>query len=468
MCRSAQLEKQRIKSAGLAQPLHRRFLQEPNRTKNWGAIVEQYIIKGGIPLEGEVEIGGAKNAALAILAAANMTDETVYIENIPDVRDINAMLEAMEGIGTKVERVDRHTVKVNGAGLENCIVESESMKRIRASYYLLGALLGKYKKAQVPLPGGCNIGSRPIDQHLKGFKAMGAVTRIEHGFIIAEAEELHGAHIFLDMVSVGATINIMMAASMADGNTIIENAAKEPHVVDVANFLNSMGASIKGAGTDVIRIRGVKSLHKTEYSIIPDQIEAGTFMFAAAVTGGNVVLRNVIPKHLEATSAKLLELGCEVHEYDDAVRVISHGRLQNTHVKTMPYPGFPTDMQPQIAVSLALAEGTSIVTESIFENRFRYVDELARMGASVKVEGNVAVISGVEKFTGARVSAPDLRAGAALVIAGLAAEGITIVDDIYYIERGYENLDQKLRALGAQIEKVASEKEIQKFKLKVG
>ena len=435
---------------------------------NWGAIVEQYVIKGGIPLNGEVEIGGAKNAALAILAAANMTDETVYIDNIPDVRDINAMLEAMEGIGTKVERLDRHTVTVNGSGLENCIVENESMKRIRASYYLLGALLGKYKKAQVPLPGGCNIGSRPIDQHLKGFKAMGAATRIEHGFIIAEAEKLHGAHIFLDMVSVGATINIMMAASMADGNTIIENAAKEPHVVDVANFLNSMGASIKGAGTDVIRIKGVKSLHRTEYSIIPDQIEAGTFMFAAAVTGGNVVLRNVIPKHLEATSAKLLELGCEVHEYDDAVRVISHGRLQNTHVKTMPYPGFPTDMQPQIAVSLALAEGTSIVTESIFENRFRYVDELARMGASIKVEGNVPVISGVEKFTGARASAPDLRAGAALVIAGLAAEGITIVDDIYYIERGYENLDQKLRGLGAQIEKVASEKEIQKFKLKVG
>ena len=430
--------------------------------------MEQYVIKGGIPLNGEVEIGGAKNAALAILAAANMTDETVYIDNIPDVRDINAMLEAMEGIGTKVERLDRHTVTVNGSGLENCIVENESMKRIRASYYLLGALLGKYKKAQVPLPGGCNIGSRPIDQHLKGFKAMGAATRIEHGFIIAEAEKLHGAHIFLDMVSVGATINIMMAASMADGNTIIENAAKEPHVVDVANFLNSMGASIKGAGTDVIRIKGVKSLHRTEYSIIPDQIEAGTFMFAAAVTGGNVVLRNVIPKHLEATSAKLLELGCEVYEYDDAVRVISHGRLQNTHVKTMPYPGFPTDMQPQIAVSLALAEGTSIVTESIFENRFRYVDELARMGASIKVEGNVAVISGVEKFTGARVSAPDLRAGAALVIAGLAAEGITIVDDIYYIERGYENLDQKLRRLGAQIEKVASEKEIQKFKLKVG
>lgn len=430
--------------------------------------MEQYIIKGGIPLNGDVEIGGAKNAALAILAAANMTNETVYIDNLPDVRDINALLEAMEGIGARIDRVDRHAVTVNGAGVENFIVESESMKKIRASYYLLGALLGKYKKAQVPLPGGCNIGSRPIDQHLKGFKAMGAVTKIEHGFIIAEAEKLHGAHIFLDMVSVGATINIMMAAALADGNTTIENAAKEPHVVDVANFLNSMGASIKGAGTDVIRIRGVKSLHKTEYSIIPDQIEAGTFMFAAAVTGGDIVLHNVIPKHLEATTSKLMELGCEVYEYDDAVRVVAPAKLTGTHVKTMPYPGFPTDMQPQMAVSLAIAEGTSIVTESIFENRFRYVDELARMGASVKVEGNVAVISGVERFTGARVSAPDLRAGAALVIAGLAAEGITIVDDIYYIERGYENLDQKFRGLGARIEKVASEKEIQKFRLKVG
>ena len=430
--------------------------------------MEQYIIKGGNTLAGEVEIGGAKNAALAILAAANMTNETVHIDNLPDVRDINALLEAMEGIGAHIERIDRHTVTVNGSGVENFIVESESMKKIRASYYLLGALLGKYKKAQVPLPGGCNIGSRPIDQHLKGFKAMGAVTKVEHGFIIAEAKTLHGAHIFLDMVSVGATINIMMAAAMAEGNTTIENAAKEPHVVDVANFLNSMGASIKGAGTDVIRIRGVKSLHKTEYSIIPDQIEAGTFMFAAAVTGGDIVLHNVIPKHLEATSAKLLELGCTVHEYDDAIRVIGPKKLLATHVKTMPYPGFPTDMQPQIAVSHALADGTSIVTESIFENRFRYVDELARMGASVKVEGNIAVISGVEKFTGARVSAPDLRAGAALVIAGLAAEGITIVDDIYYIERGYENLDKKLKALGAVIEKVASEKEIQKFQLKVG
>lgn len=430
--------------------------------------MEQYIIKGGKPLSGEVEIGGAKNAALAILAAANMTNETVYIDNLPDVRDINALLDAMEGIGTRIDRVDRHAVTVNGSSVENFIVESESMKKIRASYYLLGALLGKYKRAQVPLPGGCNIGSRPIDQHLKGFKAMGAKTRIEHGFIIAEAAELHGAHIFLDMVSVGATINIMMAAAMADGNTTIENAAKEPHVVDVANFLNSMGARIKGAGTDVIRIKGVKSLHKTEYSIIPDQIEAGTFMFAAAVTGGDIILKNVIPKHLEATSAKIMELGCQVHEYDDAVRIVAPQKLQGTHVKTMPYPGFPTDMQPQIAVSLAIADGTSIVTESIFENRFRYVDELARMGASVKVEGNVAVISGVDRFTGARVSAPDLRAGAALVIAGLAAEGITIVDDIYYIERGYENLDLKFQGLGAQIQKVASEKEIQKFRLKVG
>ena len=430
--------------------------------------MEQYIIKGGIPLYGEVEIGGAKNAALAILAAANMTNETVYIDNLPDVRDINALLDAMEKIGTRVERINSHAVKINGSSVENFIVESESMKKIRASYYLLGALLGKYRKAQVPLPGGCNIGSRPIDQHLKGFKAMGAKTKVEHGFVIAEAETLHGAHIFLDMVSVGATINIMMAAVMADGNTTIENAAKEPHVVDVANFLNSMGASIKGAGTDVIRIKGVRSLHKTEYSIIPDQIEAGTFMFASAVTGGDIILHNVIPKHLEATSSKLLELGCKVYEYDDAVRVIGPEKLQSTHVKTLPYPGFPTDMQPQMAVSLALADGTSIVTESIFENRFRYVDELARMGASVKVEGNVAVISGVERFTGARVSAPDLRAGAALVIAGLAAEGITIVDDIYYIERGYENLDLKFQGLGAKIEKVASEKEIQKFRLKVG
>ena len=430
--------------------------------------MEQYIMKGGNPLVGEVAVSGAKNAALGILAAAIMTDDDVIIDNLPDVWDINVMLEAIEEIGGCVERSDRHTVKINASGIGEVSVEDEYIRRIRASYYFIGALLGKYKRAQVPLPGGCNIGSRPIDLHLKGFRALGAEITVERGAVIAQTDYLHGAHIYLDKVSVGATINIMMAAALAEGQTIIENSAKEPHVVDVANFLNSMGASIKGAGTDVIRIRGVKSLHRTEYSIIPDQIEAGTFMFAAAVTGGDVILRNVIPKHLEATSAKLLELGCEVHEYDDTVRVIAPQKLMGTHVKTMPYPGFPTDMQPQIAVSLAIAEGTSIVTESIFENRFRYVDELARMGASVKVEGNVAVISGVEKFTGARVSAPDLRAGAALVIAGLAAEGITIVDDIYYIERGYENLDLKLQSLGAKMEKVASEKQLQKFRLKVG
>lgn len=429
--------------------------------------MEQYIIKGGKPLSGEVEIGGAKNAALAILAAANMTNETVYIDNLPDVRDINALLDAMEGIGTRIDRVDRHAVTVNGSSVENFIVESESMKKIRASYYLLGALLGKYKRAQVPLPGGCNIGSRPIDQHLKGFKAMGAKTRIEHGFIIAEAAELHGAHIFLDMVSVGATINIMMAAAMADGNTTIENAAKEPHVVDVANFLNSMGANVKGAGTDVIRIRGVKRLHGTEYSIIPDQIEAGTFMCAAAITRGDVMVQNVIPKHLEAISAKLIELGCEVTEFDEAVRVVGRPRHRHTDIKTLPYPGFPTDMQPQITVTLALAEGTSIVTESIFENRFKYVDELARMGGSIKVEGNTAIISGVKQLTGAQVNAPDLRAGAALVIAGLAADGYTTVDEIGYIQRGYENFEKKLQGLGAMIEKVDSDKEAQKFKLRV-
>ena len=430
--------------------------------------MEQYVIKGGNPLVGEVEIGGDKNAALAILAAAIMTDETVLVENIPDVRDTNVLLQAIEGIGARVDRKDRHTVEINGSAIDALNVDNEYIKKIRASYYLLGALLGKYKKAEVPLPGGCNIGSRPIDQHLKGFRALGADVKIEHGFVIAEAQNLHGSHIYLDVVSVGATINIMMAASLAAGNTILENAAKEPHVVDVANFLNSMGANIKGAGTDVIRIQGVPKLHQTEYSIIPDQIEAGTFMFAAAATQGDVMVKNVIPKHLEATTAKLIEIGCEVEEFDDAVRVVSSKGLHHTHVKTLPYPGFPTDMQPQIAVALALSEGTSIVTESIFENRFKYVDELSRMGANIKVEGNTAIINGVSKYTGAHVSAPDLRAGAALVIAGLAAEGITIVDDIEYIERGYESFEEKLSSLGAMMEKVSSEKEIQKFRLKVG
>lgn len=429
--------------------------------------MEQYVIKGGNPLYGEVEIGGAKNAALAILAAAIMTDETVTIDNLPNVRDINVLLQAIEEIGAHVERVDIHKVKINGSFIRGVNVDNEFIRRIRASYYLIGALLGKYRHAEVALPGGCDIGSRPIDLHMKGFRSMGADIDIAHGLVIARAKELKGTHIYMDKVSVGATINIMMAAAMADGKTVIENAAKEPHVVDVANFLNSMGANIRGAGTDVIRIVGVERLHATEYSVIPDQIEAGTFMFAVAAAGGNVLVKNVIPKHLEATTAKLLEVGCQVEEFDDSVRVISDGHLRHTQVTTLPYPGFPTDMQPQMAVLLGIAEGTSTVTESIFENRFKYVDELTRMGADIKVESNIAIISGVKRYTGARVNAPDLRAGAALVIAGLAAEGITVVDDIYYIQRGYEALEEKLTKIGAKIARVEDEKELQKFILKV-
>ena len=429
--------------------------------------MEQYVIKGGNPLYGEVEIGGAKNAALAILAAAIMTDETVTIDNLPNVRDINVLLQAIEEIGAHVERVDVHKVKINGSFIRGVNVDNEFIRKIRASYYLIGALLGKYRHAEVALPGGCDIGSRPIDLHMKGFRSMGAEVDIAHGLVVAKAEKLNGTHIYLDKVSVGATINIMMAASMAEGKTVIENAAKEPHVVDVANFLNSMGANIRGAGTDVIRIVGVEKLHKTEYSVIPDQIEAGTFMFAVAAAGGDVLVKDVIPKHLEATTAKLLEVGCKVEEFDDSVRVISDGKLKHTQVTTLPYPGFPTDMQPQMAVLLGIAEGTSTVTESIFENRFKYVDELTRMGADIKVEGNIAIISGVNRYTGARVNAPDLRAGAALVIAGLAADGITVVDDIYYIERGYEALEDKLTKIGATIAKVEDEKELQKFILKV-
>lgn len=429
--------------------------------------MEQYIIKGGHPLVGEVEIGGAKNAALAILSAAIMTDDTVLIDNLPDVNDINVMLDAIAGIGASVSRVDRHTVRISGRNISNMSIEYEYIKKIRASYYLLGALLGKYKRAEVALPGGCNIGSRPIDQHRKGFLALGADVVIHGGKILAEADRLRGKHIYFDVVSVGATINVMMAAAMAEGLTILENVAKEPHVVDVANFLNSMGANIRGAGTDIIRIRGVQKLHGTEYSVIPDQIEAGTFMFAAAATKGDVTVLNVIPKHLEATAAKLIEMGCEVEEFDDAVRVVAKERLSSTHVKTLPYPGFPTDMQPQIGVTLALSKGTSTIVESIFENRFKYLDELARMGASIKVEGNCATIEGVESFSGARVSAPDLRAGAALCIAGLATDGITIIDDIVYIQRGYERFEEKLRNIGGVIEKVDSEKAIQKFCLRV-
>ena len=430
----------------------------------------QYIIKGGTPLRGEVTIGGAKNAALGILAAAIMTDETVVIDNLPDVRDINVLLTAIEGIGATVERVNTHCVKINGGTISDVTIDYDSIRKIRASYYLLGALLGKYNKAQVALPGGCDIGSRPIDQHLKGFRALGATVNIEYGMINTYADKLVGNHIFFDVVSVGATINIMLASCMAEGRTVIENAAKEPHIVDVANFLNSMGADIRGAGTDKIRIHGVEKLHASEYSIIPDQIEAGTFMVAAAATRGDVLIKNVIPKHLEAISVKLIEIGAEVEEFDDAVRVSATGRLGHTQIKTLPYPGFPTDMQPQIATLLALSEGTSTVTESIFENRFKYVDELSRMGASIKVEGNVAIIEGVEGFTGASIIAPDLRAGAALVVAGLVADGFTTIDSIQYIERGYEDFEGKMSSLGAYMEKIPvdDERAIQKFKLKVG
>lgn len=429
--------------------------------------MEQYIMKGGNPLVGEVTISGAKNAALGILAAAIMTDEDVVIDNLPDVRDINVLLEAIEEIGARVDRIDRHTVGINAKDIREVEVDDEYIRKIRASYYFIGALLGKYKSARVPLPGGCNIGSRPIDLHLKGFRALGAKIEIERGAVVAHAIDLVGSHVYLDKVSVGATINIMLAASLAEGLTIIENVAKEPHVVDVANFLNSMGANIKGAGTDIIRIKGVEKLHGTEYSIIPDQIEAGTFMCAAAVTRGDVTVKNVIPKHLEAISAKLLEIGCEVVEFDDAVRVVGKPGQRHTNIDTLPYPGFPTDMQPQMSVALALSRGTSIVTESIFENRFKYVDELTRMGSNIKVKGNVAVIDGVRLLTGASVKAPDLRAGAALVLAGLAADGYTVVDEIGYIQRGYEHFEEKLRGLGATIELVDCDKDMQKFRMKI-
>lgn len=432
--------------------------------------MEQYVMKGGHPLCGEVVIGGAKNASLGVLAAAVMTDGECLIENMPDVRDTNVMLQAIAGIGGTVTRLDANTVRISGKNIrrESTIVDGEYIRKIRASYYLLGALLGKYKRAVVALPGGCDIGSRPIDQHIKGFRALGAKVEIANGMITATAEHLVGAHIYMDVVSVGATINVMMAAALAEGRTIIENAAKEPHIVDVANFLNSMGANIKGAGTDVIRIRGVELFHGSEYAIIPDQIEAGTFMAAAAATHGDITVKNVIPKHLEAISAKLAEMGCTIHEFDDAVRVDARDRkLTCTQIKTLPYPGFPTDMQPQMAVALALSEGTSVITESIFENRFKYVDELVRMGATIQVEGNVAIITGIERYTSADIVAPDLRAGAALVIAALSADGYSTVDSIQYIQRGYERFDEKLRGLGAEIALVESEREIQKFKYQV-
>ncbi|MBP3729787.1 MAG: UDP-N-acetylglucosamine 1-carboxyvinyltransferase [Lachnospiraceae bacterium] len=411
----------------------------------------RYVMRGGNPLAGEVAVSGAKNAALGILAAAIMSDETVTIENVPDVRDVSVMLEAFREIGVSVDRVDRHTVKINGANIFTACADNPSIKKIRAGYYLLGALLGKYRHAEVTMPGGCNIGLRPIDQHLKGFRLLGAVHETNNNRVILDAKELKGTHIFLDMASVGATINLMLAAVLAKGNTTIENAAREPHIVDVANMLNSMGARIRGAGMNVIRISGVERLHGAEYAIIPDQIEAGTFMMAAAVTKGDVTVRRIIPKHMDAISAKLLEMGCEVIEQGDSIRVVGRPALYSCNVKTQPYPGFPTDMQPQMGVALCLAEGVGTITESIFENRFKYVEELNKMGADAEVKGTKAIFKSGGPLRGAELTAPDLRAGAALVLAGLAAEGTTILDGVDYVLRGYEDFDEKLRSLGAEI-----------------
>ena len=423
-----------------------------------------YVMRGGNPLSGEVHISGAKNAALGILAAAVMTDEDVIVRNIPDVSDTSALLEAISEIGAKVEHIDSDAVRINGSTIDTVVVDNDPIRKIRAGYYLIGALLGKYKSAEVPLPGGCDIGRRPIDQHIKGFRALNAVVEVEGGFVKAYSDRLTGSHIYLDRVSVGATINVMLAAVLAADKTIIENVAKEPHVVDVANFLNSMGADIRGAGTDVIRISGVERLHGTDYSIIPDQIEAGTFMCAAAITRGDVMVGNIIPKHMEAISAKLHEIGCELVELDDAIRVVGRNDQRATHVMTLPYPGFPTDMQAQLTAVLTLARGTSMVIESIFDNRFRYTDELIKMSADIMVESNTAIVRGVDALTGARMSAPDLRAGAALVIAGLAAQGCSIVDDVEYIERGYEHFVSKLKLLGAQIEEAPTEADVRRLR----
>ena len=425
---------------------------------------EVFVMKGGNPLRGEVVISGAKNAALGIVAGALLTDEEVIIENLPDVRDINVMLEALKAIGAKVHRIESHVVSIQADQLSMKSVDDDAIRRIRASYYFIGALLGKYHQAKVALPGGCAIGERPIDQHIKGFTALGAEVEISDGYFVAKAEELVGQHIYLDVVSVGATINLMLAAVLADGQTIIENVAKEPHIVDVANFLNSMGANIRGAGTDTIRIRGVERLHGTTYGVIPDQIEAGTFMCAAAVTRGNILIKNIIPKHMESIAAKLRDMGNIVYEGDEEIQVIGREKQRGTKIKTLPYPGFPTDMQPQIAVTLALAEGKSSVTESIFENRFLYVEELKKMGADITVEDRVATILGQEKLRGATLHALDLRAGAALVLAGLAAEGVTVLEDIGYIRRGYEFFEKKLMNLGAKIILAKTEEEVEAFR----
>lgn len=416
--------------------------------------MEKLVITGGKRLNGEVFISGAKNAAVAIIPAAIMADGICIIENLPSIEDVESLRSTLNKMGAVCEYIDKHTLKVDSTGdITNCAA-FEEVKKIRASYYLLGALLGRFKKAEVALPGGCNFGTRPIDLHLKGFKLLGADVEVSNGIVKVSAEKLTGTQIYMDQVSVGATINIMLAASMAEGTTIIENAAKEPHVVDTANFLNMMGANIKGAGTDIIRIKGVEKLHSAEYTIIPDQIEAGTYMIAAAIAGGDVTVRNIIPKHMDSLTAKLAEMGARIEKHDDSIRVMADGRLQCSNIKTMSYPGFPTDLQPQMTALLSVCEGVSVVTENVWDNRYQYVEELRQLGAKIMVESRVAMIEGVKTLKGAKVAATDLRAGAAMVIAGLFAEGTTEIDNIKYIDRGYEDIEEKLSALGADIKRV--------------
>ena len=415
--------------------------------------MDRFVITGGNPLKGEVTISGAKNAAVAIIPAAILSDGVCRIENVPNISDVTLITRILYELGANIRLINKSTIEIDSRFINTTHVSYEMTRRMRASYYLIGALLGRFSKARVAMPGGCDFGVRPIDQHLKGFAALGASVSLDQGMVNVEAQRLTGSSIYMDVVSVGATINIMLAAVKAHGMTVIENAAREPHIVDLANFLNSMGADIRGAGTDVIKIRGVSFLNGTTYSIIPDQIEAGTYMAAAAATKGDVLVKNVIPKHLESITAKLLEMGVEVEELDDAVRVRRTGDLQKCNIKTMPHPGFPTDMQPQISVLLSIAKGTSIVTEGVWDNRFRYVEELRRMGANVQVDGKVAVFEGVEELTGAPIKATDLRAGAAMIIAALCANGTTYIEEIQHVERGYENIVEKLRALGADIRK---------------
>lgn len=417
--------------------------------------MEKFVINGAKPLYGTITVSGAKNAAVAIIPACILSDGVCRIENIPNILDVSSIVHILYQMGADIRMINKSTLEIDCRHVRDFIVPDEFVRKIRASAYFMGALLGKFSKARVSMPGGCDFGVRPIDQHIKGFEALGAhVSLVRHGMIDIQAQKLVGSQIYLDIVSVGATVNIMLAAVKAEGLTVIENAAKEPHIVDLANFLNSMGADIMGAGTDVIKIRGVKTLKGTTYSIIPDQIEAGTYMVAAAATGGDVVVQNVIPKHLEAITAKLIELGVDVVEGDDSIRVRRTGQLQKCNIKTMPHPGFPTDLQPPVAVLLSLANGTSIINESVWENRFKYVEELRRMGAQVQVDGKIAVFEGVKNLTGAAVKCSDLRAGAALIIAGLAAVGTTEIEDVYHIERGYEDIDKKLASLGALIKRV--------------